>query len=171
MDCSTPGSPILYSLLEFALVHVHWVGDAIHPSHPLLPSSPFALSTSQHQGLFQRFDCSQQVAKVLELQLQHQSFQWLTGLISLLSKGLSRVFSSTTIWVKGLSNCSQQASCSAACGILVPPPGHWTHIPCIGWRIHNHWTTREVPSLIPMPFWMWCTEPICRAKMLQIQTC
>ena len=54
MDCSTPGFPVLCCLPEFAQIHVHWVGDAIQPSHPLLPPSPFALSLSQHQGLFQR---------------------------------------------------------------------------------------------------------------------
>ena len=56
--------------------HVHWIGDAIQPSHPLSPPSP-ALSLSQHQGLFQWISSSHQVAKVLELQLQHQSFQWI----------------------------------------------------------------------------------------------
>ena len=55
-------------------VHVHWVNDAIQPSHPLLPSSPPAFSIFQHQGLFQ-VSCSHQVAKELELQLQYQSFQ------------------------------------------------------------------------------------------------
>ena len=55
---------------------VHWVGDAIQPSYPLSSPSP-AFSPSQHQGLFQ-WDCSlHQVAKVLEFQLQHQSFQWI----------------------------------------------------------------------------------------------
>ena len=66
MDCSTPGFPVLHYLLEFAQTHVHWVSDAIQPSHPLLsPSSP-AFNLSQHQGLFQ-FSSSHQVARVLEL--------------------------------------------------------------------------------------------------------
>ena len=86
--------------------HVHWVGDAIQPSHPLSSPSPLALSLSQHQSLSKWFSYSYQVAKALELQLQHQSFQWifrvdfllaLTGLISLLSKWLSRVVSTTTV--------------------------------------------------------------------------
>ena len=76
MDCSMPGFSVLHCLLEFAQIHVHWVGDAIQPSHPLLPPSPPALSLSQHQGLSQWVSCLHQVAKVLELQLQHQSFQW-----------------------------------------------------------------------------------------------
>ena len=71
MDCSMPGFPVFHCLPEFAQTHVHWVDDTMEPSHPLLPPSPPALSLSQHQGLFQ----SHQVAKVLELQLQHQSFQ------------------------------------------------------------------------------------------------
>ena len=75
MDCSTPGFPVLHHLLELAQTHVHWVSDAIQPSHPLLPTSPLAFSLSQHQRLFQWVSSSHQVAKVLELQLQHQSFQ------------------------------------------------------------------------------------------------
>ena len=55
--------------------HVHWAGDAIQPSHPLSSSSPPALNLSQ-QGLFKWVSSSYQVAKILELQLQHQSFQW-----------------------------------------------------------------------------------------------
>ena len=74
-DCSVPGSPVLHYLLEFAQTYVHWVSDAIQPSHPLLPPSPIAFNLSQHQGLFQWVGSSHQVAKVLELQLQHQSFQ------------------------------------------------------------------------------------------------
>ena len=53
MDCSTPGFPVFHYFPEFAQTHVHRVGDAIQPSHPLLPLSPPALSLSQHQGLFQ----------------------------------------------------------------------------------------------------------------------
>ena len=76
MDCSTPGVPVLNSLPEFAQTHVHWVSDAIQPSHPLSPPSP-AFNFPQHQGLFQWVSSSPQVAKVLELQLWHQSFQWI----------------------------------------------------------------------------------------------
>ena len=77
MDCSTPGFPVLYYLPEFAQTHVHWVIDAIQPSHPLSPPSPPALNLSQHQCLFQRVGSLHQVAKGLGLQLQHQSFQWI----------------------------------------------------------------------------------------------
>ena len=76
MDCSTPGFPVLHHLPELAQTHVHWVDDAIQPSHLLLPPSPSALHLSQHQDLFQWVSSSHQVAKVLELQIQHQSFQW-----------------------------------------------------------------------------------------------
>ena len=75
MDGSMPGFPVPLHLLEFAHIHAHWISDAIQPSHPLLPSSS-AFSLSQHQGLFQWVGSSHQVAKVLELQPYHQSFQW-----------------------------------------------------------------------------------------------
>ena len=77
MDCSTPGFPVHHQLPEFTQIHVHRVGDTIQPFHPL--SSPFSptLNLSQHQGLFQWASSSHQVAKVLEFQLQHQSFQWI----------------------------------------------------------------------------------------------
>ena len=76
-DCSVPGFPVLHYLLQFAQTHIHWVVDAIQPSHPLSLLSPFASSLSQYQGLFQWVGSSHQVAKVLELQLQHQLFQWI----------------------------------------------------------------------------------------------
>ena len=75
MDYSTEGFPVHHQILEFAQTHVHRVGDAIQPSNPLSSPSPPAFNLSQHQGLFQWVDSSYQVAKVLEFQLQHQSFQ------------------------------------------------------------------------------------------------
>ena len=77
MDCSSPGLPVHHQFLEFTQTHVHWVSDAIQPSHPLLSSSPPAFNLCQHQGLFQWVRSLHQVAKVLELQLQHQPFQWI----------------------------------------------------------------------------------------------
>ena len=110
MNCSTPGFPLLYSLLEFAHIHVHWVGDAIQPSHPLSPLS-LAFNLSQHQSLFQWVGSWLRVAKVLELQLQLPecfSIQdWfllgLIGLISLQFRGLTKVItqelaSSSLLW-------------------------------------------------------------------------
>ena len=75
MDCNTPGFPVHHQLPELAQTHVHLIGDAIQPPHPL--SSPSLIfSLSQHQGLF-KWVSSHQVARVLEFQLQHQSFQWI----------------------------------------------------------------------------------------------
>ena len=76
MNRSTPGLPVHHQHLESTQTHVHWVGDAIQPSHPLSSPSPPALSLSQHWGLFQWISSSHEVAKGLEFQLQHQSFQW-----------------------------------------------------------------------------------------------
>ena len=77
MHCSMPGFPVLHHLLEFSQTHVCWVSDAIQPSHPLSSPSPPALDLSQHQRLFQWVSSMHQVARVLEFQLQHQSFQWI----------------------------------------------------------------------------------------------
>ena len=79
MDCSMAGLPVHHQLPEFTQTHVNWVGDAIQPSHPLAYPSPPALNLSQHQGLFKWVNSSHQVAKVLEIQLQHQSFHRLDG--------------------------------------------------------------------------------------------
>ena len=107
MDCSTPGFPVHHQLQELGQTHVHRVGDAIQPSHSLSYPSPPAVSLSQHQGLFQCVCCLHQVAKELKLQVSSSvppmNIQcWfpleLIGLIALLSKGLSKVFSITTIW-------------------------------------------------------------------------
>ena len=108
MDCSMPASLLVHlQLPELTSTRVHWVSDAIQPAHPLSSLSPPALNLSQHQGLFKWVSSSHQVAKVLEFQLQHQSFHWIfstdflqavsSGCISLQSKGLSRVFSNTTV--------------------------------------------------------------------------
>ena len=106
MDCSTPGLLVPHCLPEFAQIHVHWIADAIQPSYPLLPSSSFAFNLSHHQNLFpvsQLFKPGGQgigasaSASVLPVNIQDWSPLGLTGLISLLSKGLSRVFSNITI--------------------------------------------------------------------------
>ena len=77
MDCRKPGLSVHHQLPEFTQTHVHWVHDAIPSFYPLSSHSPPAFNLSQHQGLFQWARSSHQVAKVLELQLQHQSFQWI----------------------------------------------------------------------------------------------
>ena len=106
-NCSTPGFPVHHQRPELTQTHVHWVSDAIQPSHPLSSPSPPAFNLSRHQGVYQWVSSSHQVAKILEFQLQHQSFQWmniqdwfplgLTGWISSQFKGLWRVFSNTTV--------------------------------------------------------------------------
>ena len=106
MDCTTPGLPVLPYLPEFALTHVHSVGDAIQPSYPLSSPSP-AFNLFQHQGVFpwvsRLFTSAGQSigasasASVLLMNIQGWFPLGLIGLTSLLSEGLSRVFSSTTI--------------------------------------------------------------------------
>ena len=76
-DCSTLGLHVHHQLPEFTQTHVHWVSDAIQPSHPLSSPSPPAVSLSQHQGLFKWVSSLPLVVKVSEFQLQHQSFQWI----------------------------------------------------------------------------------------------
>ena len=106
MDCSTPGFPVHHQFLSLLkLMSKNGISNAIQPSHPLSSLYPSALKLSQHQGLFQTVSSSHHVAKILELQLQHQFFQWifktdflcLMALISWMSKGISRVFSNTTV--------------------------------------------------------------------------
>ena len=77
MDYSMPGLPIRHQLPKPTQTHVHRVGDTIQPSHSLLSPFPPAINLSQHQGLFQWVSSSRKVAKVLEFQLQHKSFQWI----------------------------------------------------------------------------------------------
>ena len=112
MDCSTPDFPLLRYFLELAQTHVHWVSDAITPSQPLSSPSPPVFYLSQNQGLFQwaGFFCSDSVLWIrwkthcsFKISISPDNIQdwfpWgLTGLISLQSKGLSKVFSSTTVW-------------------------------------------------------------------------
>ena len=103
MNSSTPGLCVQHQLPESTQTCVHWVGDAIQQSHPLPSPSPPALNLSQHQGLFKWVSSLHQVAKVLAstsvLPMNTQGWSPLgwTGLISLQSKGLSRVFSNTTV--------------------------------------------------------------------------
>ena len=79
MDCNMPGFPVLHHLLEFAQIYAHWVSDAIQLSHLLSSPSPPTFNLSQHQGLLQWVGSSNQVAKLLEPQFQHQSFSEYSG--------------------------------------------------------------------------------------------
>ena len=105
MDCSTPGLPVHCQLLEFTQTHVHWVSNAIQPSHPLSSPSPPALNRSQHQGLFKWVSSLLRWPKYwsfsfnISLSNEHPgliSFR-MDWWISLQSKGLSRVFSNSTV--------------------------------------------------------------------------
>ena len=109
MNHSTPGLPVHHQLLESTQTHVHCVGDAIQPSHPLSSLSPPALNLSQHQGLLKwvssslaKYSGGQSIGvsastSVLSMNTQDWSPLGWTGWISLQSKGLSRVFSNTTV--------------------------------------------------------------------------
>ena len=113
---STPSFPILHYLPEFAQTHVCWVSDAIQPSHPLLSSSPPALTLSQHQCLFQRVDSSHQVAKVLEFQPQYQSFQWIFRTDFLKYRKVLSNSTSIDVWIlfiSALPRGSRSATCDS----------------------------------------------------------
>ena len=103
MDCGTPGLPVHHELPELTQTHVHWGGNAIQPSHPLSSLSPPTLSLSQHQSLFHWAGSLNHIAKVLAsasvllMNIQDWFPLRLTDLISLQSKGLSRVFSNTIV--------------------------------------------------------------------------
>ena len=132
MDCSMPDLPLHHQVLELAQTHVHRVGGALQPSHPLSSPSPPAFSLSQHQGFFQWVSSSHQVgqsigvstsASVLPMNIQDW-FPWrLTGLISLQYKGLSRVFSNTTVQKHQLLS-TQLSLCSALTSIH----GYWKNV-------------------------------------------
>ena len=115
IDCSMQGFPVHHHLL------VHWVSDAIQPSHPLLSPSPLALNLSQLQDLFQCVGSSHQVAKELEFPLQHQSFQW-TPKTDLLQDGLvgspcsprDSLESSPTPQFKSINSSAQPSSQSSS---------------------------------------------------------
>ena len=119
MNRSMPGLPVRNQLLKFTQTHIHWVGDAIQPSHPLLSPSPPAPNPSQHQGLFQWLNSAwggqstgfSALASFLPKNTQGWSPLVWTGWISLQSNGLSRVFSNTTVQKHqffGIRNCKFQ---------------------------------------------------------------
>ena len=109
MDCSTPGLSVHHQLPELTQTHVHWVGDAIQPCHPLSSPSPPTFNLSQHQGFFFFFPMGQLFTSggqsigvsaslsVLPMNIQDWFPLGLTSFVSLQSKGLSRVFSNTTV--------------------------------------------------------------------------
>ena len=132
MDCSMPDFPVFHHVLEFAQTHVHWVSDAIQPSHLLSLPSPPALNLSQHQDLFQWVGSSHQVAKVLEFQLQHPSSEnselisftidWfdLRLCVRILSC-FSHVQLFATLWT---------VACQAALSMGFSRQEYWSGLPC-----------------------------------------
>ena len=144
MNCSMPGLPVHHQLPEFTQTDVHWVGDAIQPSHPLSSPFPPAFNLSQHQRLFQWVPCLHQVANigasasVLPMSIQGWFPLGLSALISLLFKELSRVFSSIAVW-------KHQFFCA--------PPSSWS-------TSHVHTWLLEKPQL-------WLDRPLL-AKWLSL---
>ena len=135
MDYSMPGFPIHHHLPELAQTHVHWVGDVIQPSHPLLLSSPPTLNLSQHQGLFQWLRSSHQVAKVLEIQFQYHSFQW-TFRIDFLRTEL--------VWSPCCPRASQESSSTLQFDSINSSPLSLIHSPSITY-IHDYWKNHSFP--------------------------
>ena len=135
MDCSMPGFPVFHHPPEFAQTQVHWVDDAIQPSHPLSSPSPPAFNLSQHQSLFQWLGSSHQVSKVL--QLQHQSFQWIDWFDLLVVQGT-------------LKSLLQQHSLKASTfhqSFFMFPLSHW----CTTTRETRGLTTRTFVSEVTSP--------------------
>ena len=133
MNHSTPGLPVHHQLLEFTQTHVHRAGDVIQPSHRLLSPSPPAPNPSQHQGLFQWVNFSHEVAKVLEFQPQHQSFQWTPR------TGLFRMDWLDLLDVQGtLKSLLQHHSSKASIFLL-----SFLHSPTLP-SIHDHWKNHSL---------------------------
>ena len=151
MDCKMPGFPVHHQLLELAQTYVHWGGDAIQPSHPLSSPSPLAFNLSQHQGLFQRFSSLHQVAKVLEFQLQHQSFQWVFRCkLCKLYKWSDNIQPRCTpfpTWNQSVVPCPVLAVASWPAHRFLKRQVRWTGIP-ISWRIfHSLWWSTQSKAL------------------------
>ena len=130
MDCRMPGLPVPLHLSEFAQVHVHWISDAIQSSHPLLPSSPSALNSSQRQGLF----------------------QWAGDFCTKEDSSLKKIFLAASGCIDSLVVLCRLSSCVVRAQLLLSMwdfsslTRDWTHISWIAMQILNHWTTREVPK-------------------------
>ena len=140
MNRSTPGLPVHHQLPEFTQTHIHRVSDAIQPSHPLSSSSPPAPNPPQHQSLFQWVNSSHEVAKVLEFQPQHHSFQGnpradllQNGLVGSLCSPRDSQESSPTSQFKSIN--------SSVLSLL--------HIPTLT-TIHDHWENHSL-DLSPIP--------------------
>ena len=135
MDCSMPGFPVHHQLPELTQTHVHQVSDAIQPSHPLLSPSPPAFSLSQHQGLFQWVSSSHQVAKVLEFQFQHQSFQWIFKTDFLYD---------LLVWSPCSPGHSQEPSPTPQFKSINSLAFSFLHCPTTLTSIHDHWKNHSL---------------------------
>ena len=154
-DCSMPDFPVLHHLPVLAQTHVHWIGDAIQLFHPLSPSSS-AFNLSQHQGFFQWVGSSHQVAKVLKLYLQHQSFHWVFR-VDFLWDWLTR------------SPCCQRGSIIVLICILLKInnvknilPYAWASLVAQWWRIYlpmQETMGRPQNNQVQAPhYWTWALE-------------
>ena len=139
MDCSTPGLPVHHQLPEFTQTDVHWVGDAIQPTHPLSSPCLPTFNLSQHQGLFQWVSSLHQVAEVLEFQLQQQSFQ--------------RIFRTDFLW-DGLaeSPCrprdSQESSPTPQFKSINSSVLSFLYSPILT-SIHDYWKNWTIAGILP----------------------
>ena len=136
MNRTTPGLPVHHQLLEFTQTHIHWVSDAIPPSHPLSSPYPPASNPSQHQSLFQWVNSSHEVAKVLEFQLQHHSFQ-INRRANLLQNGLVGSPCSPRESQESSPTPQFKRINSLALSFLISPT-----LTCI----HDHWKTIALTS-------------------------
>ena len=134
VDCSTPGFPVHHQLSELAQTHVHRVGDAIQPSHPLSSPSPPAFNLSQHPGLFKWVSSSHEVAKVLEFQLQHHSLQR-NPRAELLQNGL--------VGSPCSPRDSQESSPTPQFKSINSPALSFLHSPTLT-SIHDHWKNHSL---------------------------
>ena len=163
MNHSTPGLPVHHQLPEFTQTHVHWVSDAIQPSHPLSSPSPPSPNPSQHQSLFQWVNSSHEVAKVLEFQLQHQSFQRTprTDLLVTLNRDVCSVVSDSfvTPW-------------TITTRLLCPwdSPGKNTRVGC-HFLLQGIFPTQGLnPRLLCLLHWQADSLPLCHLASPKIQT-
>ena len=128
MDCSTSGFPVPHYLLGFVQVHVHWVGDAIHPSHPLPPFSPPALNLSQHQGIFEWVSFSHQVAQSIGASASSPVRQ-----LGTLESWLEPIFQVPYPWEQKPCQVVLQPQSSLRQGELRDPHIHRMNSPHGGW--------------------------------------
>ena len=134
MNRSTPGLPVHHQLPEFTQTHVHRVGDAIQPSHPLSSPSPPVPNPSQHESLFQWVNSSHEMAKVLEFQLQYQSLQW-TLRNDILYDGL--------VWSPCSPRDFQDSSPTPQFKSVNSSALSFLHSPTLA-SIHDHWKNHSI---------------------------